>query len=480
MLVVNERLSDKDFRAERTAVLGMAPIGRDIDLEEALDYRKAMPASRNVVHVLDEAVRKGESLTEARGGVPIPEEQAQLLKYLHEVGKVDILPASADTYTRTCLFDKAAQGLEESRRTGRSMINGYPFASVPLGETRMGLEGVDAPVLARPEGRDLRLIYEVALAAGFSGGTGNSLTYYGSGCKKDPLDVVLRNHQYIDRLHAYYEEQGVPTYREIHGVNMRILFPPGMFNAYCVLIALLSATQGVKHLGVINQINGNVIQDAAAVGAVMTQTRSYLDRYGFKDVTLYSGINEYGGQYPLDEAQAFAVISYSAIVAAASRATIVITKSPHEAHGIPTMEANAAGARTTKVLLGMARKQDFLDRRELAFEQQMIETETEAIVEKVLDMGDGDLIAGIMRAYSAGVLDVPMTPNVTIADRVMPVRDLHGAVRYLDAGNVPIPRDILSYHADKIAARAAKEGRKAGYDMMIDDLTAGLVEEILV
>ena len=106
MIVVNQKLSNEEFMAERAQVLGMAPIGREIDLEEALAYRKAMPASRSIIQVLDQAVSKGESLTEARGGVPIPEEQAQLLKYLHEVGKVDILPASADTYTRTCLFQK--------------------------------------------------------------------------------------------------------------------------------------------------------------------------------------------------------------------------------------------------------------------------------------------------------------------------------------------------------------------------------------
>ena len=49
------------------------------------------------------------------------------------------------------------------------------------------------------------------------------------------------------------------------------------------------------------------------------------------------------GGFPADEAKAFGVISTGAATAALAGATKVIVKTPHEAIGIPTKEANAHG-----------------------------------------------------------------------------------------------------------------------------------------
>ena len=47
MEIQNKRLSDEVFFKEREEVLTQWPTGKDVNLEEAIAYHKAMPESRN-------------------------------------------------------------------------------------------------------------------------------------------------------------------------------------------------------------------------------------------------------------------------------------------------------------------------------------------------------------------------------------------------------------------------------------------------
>ncbi len=51
----------------------------------------------------------------------------------------------------------------------------------------------------------------------------------------------------------------------------------------------------------------------------------------------------------------YAVIVLGGIIAALSGATQVITKSTHEAEGIPTKEANAEGVKATRMAIQLMR-----------------------------------------------------------------------------------------------------------------------------
>ena len=55
--------------------------------------------------------------------------------------------------------------------------------------------------------------------------------------------------------------------------------------------------------------------------------------------------------FPTDEPRAYAVIILGGIIAALSGATQIITKSTHEAEGIPTKEANAEGVKATRMAI---------------------------------------------------------------------------------------------------------------------------------
>ena len=177
------------------------------------------------------------------------------------------------------------------------------------------------------------------------------------------------------------------------------------------------------------------------------------------------------GGFPQDEAKAFGVISWGSAAAAISHATKVIVKTPHEAMGVPTMEANAQGLRCTKQLISMLRDQ-FLPENVLKAEMEVIAAETRAIVDKVFELGEGDIAIGAVRAFQAGVLDVPFAPSRFNAGKILPARDNEGAVRLLECANLPFSSDLKAFHKDKIAERAKAEKRDVSFQLVIDDIYA--------
>jgi methylaspartate mutase epsilon subunit len=105
-------------------------------------------------------------------------------------------------------------------------------------------------------------------------------------------------------------------------------------------------------------------------------------------------------------------------------------------------------------------------------EEAVATAEVDAILEKVIELGGGDIAVGTCKAVEAGVLDSPMSINIHAADKVMGIRDAGGACRYLDFGNLPIPEDIKDFHRQKVAEREVAEGRKLDYYAAIDDFWA--------
>ncbi|KRW98010.1 hypothetical protein [Paracoccus sp. MKU1] len=91
---------------------------------------------------------------------------------------------------------------------------------------------------------------------------------------------------------------------------------------------------------------------------------------------------------------------------------------------------------------------------------------------QVLKLGRGDIARGAVEAFRTGVMDIPFAPAAANLGKLTPVRDNHGAIRIYDAGNVPLPRDVLAWHRDKIAERARAEGREASFNMVVDDVRA--------
>ena len=182
--------------------------------------------------------------------------------------------------------------------------------------------------------------------------------------------------------------------------------------------------------------------------------------------------HEWMGGFPSDEAKAFGVISTGAVAAALAGATKVIVKTPHEAIGIPTKEANAQGIRATKMALNLLSGQKMHLSDELRTEIGIIKAETRAMLEKVLEIGEGDLAVGTVKGFEMGIIDIPFAPSKYNAGKMMPARDNNGAVRYLKFGNIPFNAELKAFNMKKLDERSKYENRPVSFQMTIDDIFA--------
>ena len=471
MDIQNKRIPEGEFMAMRQEVLNQWRTGKDVNLEEAVAYHKAMPASRNFSQKLLAAKRDRRTLVQPRAGVPVLEEHIKLMQYLQEHGEADLLPSTIDSYTRQNRYEEAENGIAESIRLGRAMLNGFPAVNHGVAKCRQVIESVNVPMQVRHGTPDARLLTEITYAGGFTSYEGGGISYNLPYCKNIPMERTIRDWQYVDRLTGLYEDMGVSINREPYGPLTGTLVPPCISHAAAIIEALLAAEQGVKNITVGYGQCGNLVQDIAAINTLQDLTDEYLQKYGYKDVKVTTVLHQWMGGFPADEAKAFGVISSGSLTAALAKATKVIVKTPHEAVGIPTMEANAQGLRCTKQVVNMLCDQTIYDNH-LEEEKEIIRAETRCIVDKCFELGNGDIAVGVCRGVEAGVLDVPFAPCRANAGLMLPCRDNNGAVRILNTGNLPFTQDLKDYHATKIYERAQAEKRKASFQMVIDDVYA--------
>lgn len=460
------------FSAMREEVLRAWPTGAEVEIQEALGYQKKLSPEKNFCEKLSWAAANGITLTQPRAGVALIPELIELLKYLEEEGTADLLPVTIDSYTRLNRYHEAQTGIHESRAHGRSMLNGFPAVNHGVAGCRRVIEGISLPAEIRHGTPDARLLAEISLAGGFTSFEGGGISYNIPYAKDVPLSRSIKNWQYVDRLVGYYRENGININREPFGPLTGTLVPPSIIITVGILEALLAAEQGVKNITLGYGQCGNMVQDVAAMRSLKVLAAEHLHRHGYEDIKLSTVFHQWMGGFPQDESKAFGVISWGAVAAAYSKATKVIVKTPHEAMGIPTKEANAAGLLVTKQIINMLKDQDFPSGDELETEIDIIKKETNCLLDKVLDLGEGDLGVGVERAFEAGILDIPFAPSRYNMGKMMPVRDNCGAVRILDFGNLPFDDGIKNFHREKIALRGRNEKREPTFQMVIDDIYA--------
>src|SRR5512136_1662325 len=468
------RLPWKDFLAQRQAVLETWPTGRDVAaIEDGLRYQRAIPAAKNFAKAMAQAKADGKTLLQPRAGVALIDDHIRLLRYLETEGTADLLPTTIDAYTRQNRCEEAAHGIERSRTAGTSLLNGFPAVNHGRDGCRKVTEAVTKPVQVRHGTPDARLLAEIALAGGFTSYEGGGISYNIPYAKKVEIGQCLRDWQYIDRLTGYYEENGISINREPFGPLTGTLVPPFISHTIAILEGLLALEQGVKSLTLGYGQGGNVLQDLAALESLRELADEYFRAAGFTDYDLTLVFHQWMGGFPEDEAKAFSVISLGAFVAAAGRVEKTIVKSPHEAMGIPTKEANASGLKATRQVLSMMSDQKICtDNVVVRREVDLIRREVGALMSAVLDASGGDLVQGIVRAFAGGLLDVPFAPSIFNKGKVLPVRDNEGYIRLFAKGSLPLGDDIMSFHRERLAERSKAEGRPVSFQMVTDDIYA--------
>jgi len=471
MELCNKKIAEDKFMASRSDVLAQWPTGARVDLDEAVEFHKSLPPKKIFSNKLKNAKKQNVTLIQPRAGVALVREHIELLTYLQDKGEADLLPTTIDSYTRQNRYKEAEDGIEESVRQGKSMLNGFPAVNHGVDSCRSLIQNLNIPVQIRHGTPDARLLTEISYAGGFTSYEGGGISYNIPYAKNVTLETTICDWQYVDRLTGLYEEMGVSINREPFGPLTGTLVPPCISHAVAIIESLLAAEQGVKNITVGYGQCGNLVQDVSAIRTLEELTEFYLKEQGYDDVIVTTVLHQFMGGFPPDEAKAFGVISWGSAAGALAKATKIIVKTPHEAMGIPTMEANAQGLRCTKQLISMLTDQR-LDNPHVDEEKRIITAETRCILDKCFELGEGDIAKGTVRAFQAGVLDIPFAPSKFNAGKMLPARDNEGAVRIFALGELPLNKELKDFHSEKINERAKFERRNASFQMVIDDVYA--------
>lgn len=476
MDIRNRKIDEEEFLEWRDEVLAQWPTGREVDLDEAVEYHKNMPPLKNHTRKLLDAKKKGLTLVHSNMGFTTLEQNKDLLLTLQNEGGSQFLRTIQDSLTRTHRFSKAEEAVREAERTNKNLLNGFPAIIYGVKKCRELVETVDMPMAVAGPTIDSRLSAEICFASGYTnaasgGGVGSWVGY----SKGTPYEVPMRVQQYGDCLKAYYQKRGIPVCGHAGGpLNVTGATPPSLGTAMTVITLALPLKQGLKCVALGAKQQGNLVQDIAVNIARIELSREYMEKWGYNDVELILENGCIDGPYPADHAQAIVVALQGPILSALTKAQSCWIKTIDEADAIPTKENNVFSLRAATMMVNIlsTAKIDLVKSKKVREEIEQEKREARVIIEKVFDFGDGDPIVGMKKAFDMGVLDWPLANNKNVMARVMGVKDAEGAVRYLDFGNLPFNKEIKDFHRAKVAKRAKVIGKEPDYDTVVSDVLA--------
>ncbi len=469
--VKQKRIDEKAFLEMRKEVLAQWPTGKEVDLQEAVGYNRSLPDSKNFMKVTQKNHREGRISLWPRAGTPILEDEIALVKTLVESG-IKHIPVTTDSYTRNYQFEKAQKALDESIKTGKAMLNGYPIVIHGVKNTRKVIESVDAAF--SPRGC-VPLSMEIALASGMTAAGKSAFLEFGSYEKKRTLADCMAQTQYTNRLAGYYTERGAVITTDLHGFVPSGVFPLSVNLACMIVDALMAAEQGVKSMIPLLHAMGHLSQDIAWLKVAPRLMREYLDRFGYKDVVIPGTFENQVPLFPVPQnlGGAFAYLTYTAMTATLGGADMVFVRTIDEGAGVPTREAHTLSYQAANWILNVVRTQNIdFEIKDMAEEERITEAEVRAIVEKVIELGEGDVVIGAIKAVDAGIIDSPFCPNIHVKDKVLGIKDSTGACRYLEFGNLPFSKEIKEFHQQKVLEREQKEKRIMDYEVVVQDFWA--------
>ncbi len=451
----DHRLDDEQFLARRAGVLASWSTGSDArDLEDNASFlAKQRSFTRAQAQVRRDLRRP---LLQPRSGVALVDPQVQIFQALQQ-GGADVLSYQVDSMTRNNNYEAAQEGIRESLATGFSAINGFPVVNHGVGPLRKIARSIGVPLQTRHSTRAPELLAEVSYAGGVTGYEGGAICYNVPYYKDYSLSDSIYAWQYVDRLTGIYAERfGLVLDREFFGTLTATLIPPSLAIVTGILEALMAVTQGVRSVSIGYAEQGNRVQDVAAIHTIKSLVPKILQRAGHSDVQVNAIFHQYMAAFPESPDDANTLIRESAKTAAVAGATRVLTKTAVEAFRIPSMEDNLQALQCVRQGVNEAAYQD-VDPAAVEREVALISREVHSMLDGVLTAGHGNITTGIVRAFDKGYLDIPFSSSRHNLGEVMTARDLTGAVRFLDAGELPLDAETKAFHRDVMSDRCHAE-----------------------
>jgi methylaspartate mutase epsilon subunit len=457
--------NDYDLQMERKQVLQEWYTGKEVKLDQFESAR----------YPLDQLLwarktSQGHILLQPRTGVADITEQINKLQTLEMAGS-NISSVQLDAACRSKLYAEAKEFRDISIGRKASALNGFPVPVYGVAEMKRLVNSLATPFQLRAGGPDHRFTYEIALQAGVSGLEGGAICYLMPYDKLTSPVTSIKNWQYIDRLCALYEQHtGIAINREYFGVLTAALIAPSLAIVVNIIQALLSAQQGIKSISPGYAEQGNRVQDIAAVRVLEERVNHYLRKSGFRDCRVTTVFHQYMAAFPSDYVKSEELILHSCITACLSGATKVMVKTAAESSGIPTTEDNINALAICKKAISIA-KDINVNREQVGMEMQLIRQEVDQIMRCILDLGGGSVSVGVVKAIEQGILDICWSPNVYNKNQVVCIRDIDGAIRFLDFGNLPFSERVKTVHYEKTLIRKNMERDPSLFSLLEKDLS---------
>ncbi|HMQ71872.1 MAG TPA: hypothetical protein PKD25_05100, partial [Rubrivivax sp.] len=271
--ISNKRIDEADFLGRREKVLSQWPTGREVDLQDGIDYQKRLPASKNFLKIMQKLHQEGRTAIFPRAGTATIDDSISLYRRLEASG-VPFMPVTTDSYTRAMDFKRVEAALEETQRTGRKILNGYPLINHGVHATRRVIESVQTGAFdPRMSLRSYPLGTEIGLAAGMTGFSAGAFISWGAYEKTADITDALASYQYMHRLIGYYAERGVDITCDNHGWILTGVQPMSVNLATVIAEILMQAEQGVKSVVPYVHFMGNIAQDLAWMKVTPRLTR---------------------------------------------------------------------------------------------------------------------------------------------------------------------------------------------------------------
>lgn len=452
-----ERLTDESFERTRREVLAHWKTGhRAAALDDNAEFLGRQPSFARVQWAVNAGTQP--LLVQPRSGVPSLREQIKLFKTF-KGASVRVLSYQVDSLTRNNNYVDAEAAIRESGEIGVATLNGFPVINHGVPGLRRIIREVKVPIQTRHSTRDPRLLAEISYAGGVTSFEGGAICYNIPYYKDYPLHESISAWQYVDRLTGlYYEKFGIVLDREFFGTLTAALIPPCLAIVTNIIESILAVRQGVKCVSLGYAEQGHRVQDVAAIRTMGRMAREILDNLGYKDVQVNTVFHQYMAAFPSDRQKAADLIYNSAVTAAHSGVTRVITKTPAEAVSIPRLEENLHGVELTQRGIAAAALEPPSDEARIAEESALIRREVSALLEQTVYGGGGDIAQGVVAGFRQGSIDIPFSPSVHNRGEVMTARDAEGAVRFLSPGRLPLDGDLRQFHREKMQERRRAEG----------------------
>jgi len=111
------------------------------------------------------------------------------------------------------------------------------------------------------------------------------------------------------------------------------------------------------------------------------------------------------------------------------------------------------------------------DLKKICQEKTLIRKEVQQIMNMIIELGKGNVITGAIMAIELGVIDIPWSPNIYNKNKVICVRDIDGAVRFHDFGDLPFNEEVRSFHYEKVHQRKTMERDPSTFSLLEKDLS---------